>query len=278
MGDEIEDFSSMATSPERFSKTLGLTVAEVKEIWAAREERGRQLDLALKATPVGPARHRLICESRFRHGKHPFVCKQCWTYLPICICDRVPATKKKIPCEQVLLWTHHNEWGDGTNSGSVLPLLLENTRMLMKGLHDEEFDRILNEDPSVQPVILWPNVNVHKSSDTRSPKFVRKEDLREKKIILVAMEGTWRQARRMVAKLPYPRLSLEALGTEKSILAPLRSREDGPKDSVCTAEAVIYALERLGMEPDPFLLDMVQQKVDRTVMYQGKLHWPAAEL
>lgn len=31
--------------------------------------------------------------------------------------------------------------------------------MLMKGLHDAELDAILQADPKLQPIILWPDMN-----------------------------------------------------------------------------------------------------------------------
>ena len=140
----------------------------------------------------------------------------------------------------------------------------------MKSLHDDELSRALESDPMAQPVILWPNINTHKDGPTMSG-FVSMNDLVGENVILLAMEGTWRQARRMASKFSYPRLSLENISkaTNTSLLAPLRAPKTA-KDSVCTAEAVIAALEGLGMESDPEILNIVRRKVDQTRRYQGK--------
>ena len=268
---ENDSLSHTISSPERYAAALDMSVKQVEEIKSTREKSLDDLQAQLAQTKDGVVRHRLICEHRFLHGKHPFVCKNCWSYNPICICNEVPQRKSRIPCERIILWTHHSEWGSPSNTGSVLPLLLENTQLMMKGLHDEEFQNILCSDPTIQPIVLWPNVNKHSDAGPSSIRYVSVDDLIGKKIMLLAIEGTWRQARRMVAKLPYPRLSLENHTPSKtSVLAPLRSQKEGPEHSICTAEAVVSALERLGMEANPVLLDTVCRKVDQTRRYQGK--------
>lgn len=267
---ENDSLSHIVSSPERYAKELGLTLQEVEEMMALREQSVIELQHHMAEEPSGSKKHRLICEHHFVHGKHPFICKRCWSYKPICICDKVPVRKRTIPCQKVIVWTHHSEWGSPSNTGSVLPLLLKDTHILMKGLHENELEKILSIDPTVMPVVLWPNVNQHVKDHTNS---VSLEDLADHKVILLAVEGTWRQARRMVAKLPFPRLSIDnrARGdAQSSLLAPLRSQKDGPDQSVCTAEAIVMALEGLGMERDPGILGMVRHKVDRTRRYQGK--------
>ena len=49
------------------------------------------------------------------------------------------------PCHSIVLWTHRQEWGSVSNTGSILPLILEKTRLLMKGLpeHEEEWKNLL---------------------------------------------------------------------------------------------------------------------------------------
>jgi len=277
---ESDSLSHTVGSPEKYAAALGMTLEQVQIREELREESVRELQEQLEGTFDGKERHRLICQHRFKQGKHPFTCPKCWSYQPVCICGDAPGKKKTIPCEQVIIWTHHSEWGSQSNTGSVLPLVLENTRLLMKGLHDGNLESILNADPTIQPVILWPNVNFSNGNEN----YVTFDDLVGKKVILLAMEGTWRQARRMVSKFPYPRLSLTGgdSGSNNvpppiSILAPLRCQKDGPKHSVCTAEAVVMALEGMGLDQDPSILELVKRKVDQTRRYRGKLNLGAKQ-
>ena len=255
------------------------------------------------------------------------------------------------PCHSIVLWTHRQEWGSVSNTGSILPLILQNTRLLMKGLpeHEEEWknllldhdvlsslqsypQRRLNGDTlhqadtsstsSLIPIVLWPqnnkNDNTQKknpqqqsssaesstsSTDdtTATPTYWTMDDIRQmtrdnpqRQFVLVAVEGTWRQARRMVSSdllQSFPRLSLapvlqqqetnnandndhehdiiQSPTVQQSLLAPLRNK---PR-SLCTAEAVAYALQALEwISPDEAeaVLDLARSKVDRVRRYQGK--------
>ena len=64
----------------------------------------------------------------------------------------------------------------------------------------------------------------------------------------------------------------------RSLLAPLRKRNGGGANSVCTAEAVVAALEGLGLPPADadHVLGIVKRKVDLTKRYRGKVDVTAA--
>ena len=120
------------------------------------------------------------------------------------------------------------------------------------------------------------------------------------RVVLVAVDGTWRNARRMVSKLPstVPRLDLSSDIVHQlsgkgggSILAPLRSRDknggggrtgrqgDGPTEEeddddrhVCTAQAIVGALATLGLAHNDVrdTLAVTKVKVDLIRRYRGK--------
>ncbi|CAB9529269.1 expressed unknown protein [Seminavis robusta] len=308
-----DSLSHWLSSPELYAERLGLSVDQVQRHKQEHYAASEALQQQMKQTKItGAEKHQLICEHRYRHGKHPFVCPTCWCYGPICLCDDAAATDR-IPLtntvKQVILWTHHREWGSISNSGSLLPLRLDNTQLFMKGLpqHDAAFQKILDTNDNL--VVLWPDNN--DNNDT-NPKEVDDDDriswqdletmlLRgnnqseEHGLILIALEGTWRTARRMVSKLPakVKRISLPTQvafwnhsimakentattisqdTTRQSILQPLRRQEGGNPDNLCTAEAVTAALVGLGLPPTDGnqILHLVQKKVDRTRRYQGK--------
>ena len=295
--------TDLVSSPERYATALNMTVNEIKNVQKRRKESVDELQSKIARESVGRRRHRLLCQHRFEHGKHPFVCKRCWCYQPICLCREISSQneekgqeKKAIPCHSVVIWTHHSEWGSPSNTGSLLPLLLQDTTIQMKGLHDEELKMLLSQ-PDIRPLILWPDVNVHEQNTeetnvgSRKPTRLSANELLAspegaENVVLIALEGTWRNARRMANKFPpedFPRLVVRTHTKQdkdkesarantnhlhESVLAPLRS---GPVDSLCTAEAVVYALEELGMDRDPSLLATVARKVDQTRRYQGKV-------
>lgn len=156
----------------------------------------------------------------------------------------------------------------------------------MKGLpeHDKLLDETLQNDQFF-PIVLWPE-----SQENSEVQTIRLEDIPEarnhKKVILIAVDGTWRNARRMVTKLPksVPRLDLPTdivfsdltiENTRTSILAPLRSKGvpqvEAAERQVCTAEAVINALIHLGLprQDGDRVLNITRTKVDLIRRYRG---------
>ena len=140
--------------------------------------------------------------------------------------------------------------------------------MKLKGLpeHDSWLEKLLN-DPTILPVVLWPD---HNPSENHYYYYSTDELLQaDKPIVLIAMEGTWRNARRMASKIPVPgRWSL----SREQVLSGASIREQGHSlDHACTAEAVVGALVALGLDPNEgaSVLQLVNQKVNLTRRYQG---------
>lgn len=331
---EINDsLSHWLSSPKRYARALNMTIEDMDKTKEKRQQAVNKLQEELSLTTTSPMeRHRLVCRHRYRYGKHPFICHNCWSYLPICVCpsdDEKENMRIKLACRRVILWTHHEEWGSPSNTGSVLPLCLENVQLWMKGYHDSEMEELLKDD-SILPVLLWPQPPTTQDGGNSSsskndlatlstpsspslcsqqyPQYISTstqlqelkaasitDNIVKKEIVLIAMEGTWRQARRMVSKFPQyiPRLSVTASsigdrddkqdnvdddkGSEhRSILYPLRKQtrhETQVSDNMCTAEAVVAALQLLDClshEESQQVLNMARLKVDRTRRYQGK--------
>jgi len=272
---ENDSLSHLVGSHERYAQQLGLTVDELQTRRHGHREAAQQLHETILSTNSGPERHKLLCEHRFRYGKHPFVCHDCWCPQPICVCDRVSA-KLPIPVQEILLPTHHGEWTSRSNSGCLLGLQLENTRLLLRGLeqHDEYFEKVVHSGRKM--VVLWPD-----NGDVKENRISWEElQASREPFSLIAMEGTWKTARRMLSKLPShvqrvavpPSLVYWKTQEERSILYQLRRQEGGDSGNLCTAEAVIAALVGLGMPHSHGnqVLDLVRTKVDLTRRYYGK--------
>lgn len=291
--DDNDSLSHMLSSPERYARQLGISIEDVRRIQEDHAAASRTLNRRVKEASLdgdGREKHRLICEHRYLHAKHPFVCRKCWCYRPICLCNEaasLPRIRLPSAVKQVILWTHHREWTSVSNSGSMLPLLLDDTKLLMKGLpqHDEELQSILDNFGSGHAIVLWPDndtsIKQNEETYTVGPEVehdrVTWQDLQttlaendgDCRVTLIVLEGTWRTARRMASKLPttIQRLSLppdvlfwsarpslgdiddcdETKRIQQSLLRPLRRQEGGSELNLCTAEAVTAALVGLGM-------------------------------
>jgi DTW domain-containing protein YfiP len=291
--------SDILSSPKRYANALNMTLEQVERTKETYRTASEDLHTRLQSKDyTGTEKHTLLCGHRLEYGRHPFSCPKCWSYLPVCVCGVAGDVKRALPSNlEVVVWTHHREWGLTSNTGCLLGLTLDNCRPLMKGLpeHDNQLEDIL-EDEDCLAVVLWPDQNsTDPDSSSSEPKTISlnevKEELQNRRVVLIAVDGTWRNARRMVARLPptVPRLDLSmdvvfshnnandhSSGGESSILAPLRAR--GPKTrecaerQVCTAEAVASALMQLGLTrcDGDHVLDITRRKVDLIRRYRGK--------
>jgi DTW domain-containing protein YfiP len=289
--------SDRVSSPERYAQALNMTMNDVRQ----RKEKFEYLSNALHQQLQDPSltakeKHQLQCNHRYLYGRHPFTCPDCWSYQPVCLCDQIGDRRLSLPYPeqlQVLIWTHHREWGLTSNTGSVVARSVDNCRMLMKGL--EEHDKILlsscvdDEDDDSLSIVLWPDSKNSKAkSITLDEVKMELSNNSNRKVNLICIDGTWRNARRMVGKLPdsVRRLDLplesvfsDTIGeeTKTSILAPLRSRGPSTKASserqVCTAEAIVGALRGLGWDDEParIVLEYTKRKVDLIRRYRGKV-------
>ena len=311
LDNEGASLSNKLSSPERYALMLNLSIEEVAQRKHMHEEAMANIHQRLASDEMpGREKHAHLCQHRLNHGRHPFVCDRCWSYLPICVCSIAGDEKLPLPTNlSVVVWTHHREWGLTSNTGGLLGLLLENCHVLMKGLpeHDEIMDFYL-QDPDVLVVILWPQHQQKSTHTTNSfldetsryiPLSNAKDRLSHQKVVLVAIDGTWGNARRMVARLPqdrilYTDLSLDLLkvcvfgdptgeektrpagtgGQSRSLLAPLRGRGlNTGENLVCTAEAVTGALLELGVSQNHAnqILHLAKRKVDLVRRYRAKV-------
>ena len=328
----LNQVSTLSSSPQRLTRASALTqCCTVEHIYKIREDyhkAAQQLGMHMSNPNLdGSSKHQIHCQHRYNFGRQPGVCKDCWSYLPICVCHKQPSKedttlpknggihidpggenddddddddsifqrvpKLRLPplrpenessaasgidVVDVIMWTHHKEWGSSSNTGSVLVVALQQLsrrsndahssitpdspvrgNMLMKGYleHDDQLQQILqprSDTEIVIPVVLWApgaqdndtslrssTIDVdHEDEEpeeateaTRSPKreFVSVDELvndlhrirtnitdsldddaivshkelptrQTVRLVMIAVEGTWNNAKRMVTKLP----------------------------------------------------------------------------
>lgn len=203
-----------------------------------------------------------------RWGKALFSCSTCWLLPGACVCDRMrrfPDAKLKVA---VLL--SEQEWGRASNSGSIIARTYGGGEMFMRGLkRDDQRLREQINDPTVTTAILWPSESAMTASELNALASERTEG----RVRLIALDGTWAQARRMIkhlADVPKVRLSSLEVGIgaeqKESLLAPVRRYGGDFEETgrVSTLEAIVAALRELGEEPAVCdgLLDNLKIKID----------------
>jgi DTW domain-containing protein YfiP len=288
LDNDVRSLSDLISSPERYAQALNMTVEQVSQQKLAHQKASDDLHQQLQSSTglSGIEKHQLLCSHRHRYGRHPFTCRDCWSYLPVCICHQA-GPKRPLPANlEVAVWTHHREWGLTSNTGSILARALENCDMLMKGLpqHDIQLqEEIIGDDDKTLAVVLWPDLADSPATSIISLEQVQQALKQHRRVVLIAVDGTWSNAGRMVHRLPdtLPRLDLPAdlvLSSPEtgSILAPLRTRQgtsarEGSDRQVCTAEAVVAALVALGLSKTDgdHVLELTKTKVDRIRRYRG---------
>jgi DTW domain-containing protein YfiP len=234
-GETASSLAHLVSSTERFAASLNMTVEQVDEAINARRLASATLNEQLiafeednkeimTAAEIGRRKHRMICQHRFQNFRNAFVCKKCWTFTPICVChlfehresndDAEGDNKAPLPqgVEKLIVWTHHDEYGRTSNTGSLLPLGLRQTHILMKGLleHEELFNEILCQK-DLTFVVLFPDKKSNRASTTitdlkriitETSSRSQNDDNNKGGIVLISIEGTWNTARKMVNKLP----------------------------------------------------------------------------
>eukprot|EP00961_Rhodomonas_salina_P176809 2383708-Rhodomonas_salina.2 len=80
------------SSPAQYAPAVNLSEEEVKERKAKQEAASLALHRMLQDPSIpSEEKQQLKCAHRFKHGRHPFVCNRCWSYLPVCVCPLTPS-------------------------------------------------------------------------------------------------------------------------------------------------------------------------------------------
>ncbi|KAG2438394.1 hypothetical protein HYH02_010849 [Chlamydomonas schloesseri] len=259
------------------------------EQWRKRHAERRAMVAAL-SDPSRDPRERMSLRTDYilKWRKVLFSCPTCWLLPGLCVCGRMQrfAPKKT----RVVVHAHHGEWGSASNSGSILPLSLEGSEMLLYGHpdHDERL-RAMLADTSRTVALLWPG------ADSLLPEQLQAvaEERSGGQVTVVALDATWGNARRMQGWFPKGTLTVKlppesTLKENKlSLLRPVRKyRGDLESGRVSTVEAVASLLFELEGDEPMYrgLLENLKIKVDacrlqknRTLVYDTQQpHHPAS--
>lgn len=184
----------------------------------------------------------------------PGRCKRCYQKERLCLCALVPEVETSA---DFLLIRHAWEAAKSTNTARYTQLALKRCTLL-------DFDPERPEE--LGPLGALDNACLlFPEGSTEPPPGVNK---------VVVLDGTWRQARKMIKRLPalwkLPRWSIPAPAVERK-----RLRYSARAENMSTLEAVAAAVELLdGAEKGGALLDFHELVVERTLIGRGAIPYP----
>ncbi|MGK3964566.1 DTW domain-containing protein [Sorangium sp. So ce118] len=181
------------------------------------------------------------------------VCWRCRRPRPVCYCALLPSLPTRT---RVVLLQHPRERRVGIGTARMTHLSLPNSE-LHEGVIFEEDARIiaLASDPTTAVLFPGGDANPAGGPPVRS---------------LIVVDGTWWQARKMLAL--NPRLaSVRRIGVTPRAPGNYRIRKEPRPECLATVEAVASALAALEDEPARFdaMLRAFEFMVDRQIAYQA---------
>jgi DTW domain-containing protein YfiP len=196
-----------------------------------------------------------------RHASFDPRCPTCFMKPALCLCGVF--RRRPIRCH-VRVVAPDTELQKSTNTGRLLPLLLEQTEIIVHGgpHHPSVSARLWPE--GTRPVVLFPLEG--------APTIDAFVDARKPPVCLIVLDGTWRQANRLrkrflVERVPFARLPDDA---HQSLYALRHGHFEGSRS---TLEATARALAILEGDEAVFehLIDGFRRMVDRTLWLRGEL-------
>lgn len=184
----------------------------------------------------------------------PGRCQRCLMMSAYCVCAAIGEAVPSLP--RILIVRHHWEALKSTGTARMAGLALENARILDMAAENPE--PIRQELRALQNAwLLFPG----RDSEAR---------LASPPETLVVLDGTWRQTRKMLRRLPelsrLPRLSLETEAPERD-----RLRDSPGASARSTLESIADALGVLGSSAlSERLLDLHRRFVHQTRVARGQ--------
>lgn len=183
----------------------------------------------------------------------PGRCPRCWIRDGFCVCAEVQPVETKT---RVVIVRHAREADKSTGTARIAGLALPNSALIDFGEESAPVDEALK--PLVAGAwLLFPSDEEGAPAPVGVPQR------------LIVLDGTWRQTRRMLRKLPslagVPRFGLPAKAA-----APLRLRESSDPQNRSTLEAIADALTVLeGAEAGARLQALHTLMVERVFRARG---------
>lgn len=189
----------------------------------------------------------------FTAAHRPGRCQRCWILRAHCICSSIPIVATRT---EVLVVRHERESWKSTGTARIAQLAMPSLKLLEFGEDSEPASSQLPAQLGAGAHLLFPTLHC---APWDSSVVTR----------LVLLDGTWRQVRRMYAKLPVlsplPKL---ALGAQSGQV--LRLRQSTFESGRSTLEAIAEAIALLeGPQVAAPLFDLHADYVERVFRARG---------
>ncbi len=188
-------------------------------------------------------------------------CTVCRLQEWVCVCAYAPRVTTRTP---LVLIVHIHDLGRTSNTVRLLALAIRNAKLLCHGAFPAPADPAPHVPAGATPVVLFPGCGAKPLTseliaDLPSPP------------VLVVPDGNWKQASRMVKRLPLLAGAVKVSLPDRAFEGPaLRRNRSGHHMS--TYEAVVQTLAVLeGEEVAAPLLDFYRRATDRMLFSRGKI-------
>lgn len=189
--------------------------------------------LALRAQQISESRR----EFNARGGKM-VRCERCLLAEHYCICEGVEQSHCNAA---VCLLMYHNESFKPSNTGRLIAEIIPDNHAFRwdRTMPDKALLTLL-KDPQYQPMVIFP------ASDVEPERVVTEVEVIEgKRPLFIFLDGTWREAKKMIRKSPYlDNLPVLSISPEK--LSDYRLRVAPHEHQLGTAEVAIMVLALAG--------------------------------
>lgn len=179
----------------------------------------------------------------------------------LCVCARAPRVATRTP---LVLVVHVHDLGRTSNTVRLLTLAVRDATLVCHGVFPDPADPAPHVPAGVTPIVLFPG----RGAKPLTPELIA---ALPSPPALIVPDGNWRQAGRMVKRLPLLTGAVKvALPARAFTGAALRRNRPGHRMS--TYEAVAQALGVLeGEAVAGPLLDFYRRTTDRMLYARGKL-------
>jgi len=215
--------------------------------------------------PATPARA-TRCPMPADHDSTP--CHTCAHPRGGCACARTPRGCAHAPRvathTPLLLVVHVHDLGRTSNTARLLALAVRDATLVCHGVPPAPPDVATYVPAGTTPIVLFPG----HGAKHLTPELVA---ALPSPPALVVPDGNWRQAGKMVKRLPLLAAATKVALPSRDFAGPAL-RRNRPGHRMSTYEAVVQALAILdGEEVAGPLLDFYRRATDRTLLFRGKL-------
>lgn len=188
-------------------------------------------------------------------------CPACRLAAWLCVCTYAPRIVTRTP---LLLVVHVHERGRNSNTARLLTLAVRNATLVGHGGLPLPPDPATYLPADATPIVLFPGHGAR----TLTKELVAGLPTPP---ALVVPDGNWKQAGRMVKRLPLLAAAVKVSLPARTHTGPAL-RQNRPGHRMSTYEAVVQALAVLeGEAVAGVLLDFYRRAVDRKLLERGKV-------